>query len=76
MTNVPPVNEYPTTDTLELQNALDYIPKSLDIVLKALFVGNETEQKIASIGHAIVQAAVSEMYSSLCILALQCKCTI
>ena len=46
MTNVPPVNEYPTTDTLKLQNALDYIPKSLHIVLKALFVGNETEQKI------------------------------
>ena len=62
MTNVPPVNENPTTDTLKLQNALDYIPKSLPIVLKALFVGNETEQKIASIGHAIVQAAVSEMY--------------
>ena len=42
MTNVPPVNEYPTTDTLKLQNALDYIPKSLHIMLKALFVGNET----------------------------------
>ena len=55
---VPHVNEYPSTETLKLQNALDYVPESLRIVLNALFVGKETEQKVASIGHAIIQAVL------------------
>ena len=49
MTNVPPVNEYPTTDILKLQNALDYIPKSLHIVLKALFVVMRQSRKLLAL---------------------------
>ena len=52
-------NQYPSTDTLKLQAALDYIPESLCIVLNGLFVGKDNRRKIASIGHAIIQAVRS-----------------
>ena len=56
-TNVPTVkDQYPTTEELKLQAALDYIPESLRSVLTALFVGKDTQKKVASIGHAIIQA--------------------
>ena len=49
-------DQYPTTEELKLQAALDYIPESLRSVLTALFVGKDTQKKVASIGHAIIQA--------------------
>ena len=56
-TNVPTVkDQYPTTEERKLQAALDYIPESLRSVLTALFVGKDTQKKVASIGHAIIQA--------------------
>ena len=56
-TNVSPVSDqYPTSDTVKLQAALDYIPESLRIVLKSLFSGSDAQRKVASIGHAIIQA--------------------
>ena len=56
-TNVPSVcNQYPTAETIQLQPTLDYIPESLRTVLQALFVGKDNRRKIASIGHAIIQA--------------------
>ena len=55
--NMPPVeNHYPTTKTLKLQSALDYFPESLQILLNALFVGKDMQQKIAIIGYTIMQA--------------------
>ena len=57
MTNTPTVkDQYPTTEELKLQAALDYIPESLRSILTALFVGKDTQKKVASIGHAIIQA--------------------
>ena len=38
-------------------NALDYLPQSLHTFLNGLCVGKDTEATIASIGHAIIQAA-------------------
>ena len=56
-TNVPTVkDQYPTTEERKLKAALDYIPESLRSVLTALFVGKDTQKKVASIGHAIIQA--------------------
>lgn len=55
-TNAPSINgQYPTTEPIKLPPALDYIPESRRIVLKALFVGSDT-RNIASTGHAIIQA--------------------
>ncbi len=49
-------DQYPTTEMLKLQSALDYIPESLRVMLDSLFVGKESKRKVASIGHAIIQA--------------------
>ena len=49
-------DEYPTTETIKLQPALDYIPRSLRTLLKSLFAGKDTGPKVASIGQAIIQA--------------------
>lgn len=39
-----------------VSDALEFVPDSLRIVLRELFVGNSLDLKIATIGHAIVQA--------------------
>lgn len=55
--NVKPVSQhYPCTEALEIQSAIDYIPESLRVLLRTLFTGIDTRRKVASIGHAVVQA--------------------
>jgi hypothetical protein len=49
-------DQYPTTEMLKLQSAVDYIPESLRVMLDSLFVGKESKRKVGSIGHAIIQA--------------------
>ncbi|CAM1332427.1 Uncharacterised protein r2_g4157 [Pycnogonum litorale] len=56
-TNVESVtDQYPSTDSLKLTAALDYLPETLRLLLSNLFVGKDTNRKVASIGQAIVQA--------------------
>ena len=54
--NVPSLtNEYPSAKSLELDYALSFVPGTLRTLLNCL-VGKETNQKVAAIGQAIVQA--------------------
>ena len=56
-TNVPSItDQYPNSEMLQLQSALDYFPESLRTVITALFVGEDIRRKVASIGHAIIHA--------------------
>lgn len=56
-TNVPSVTDhYPSSQSLRLGPALDYLPMSLHSMLNLLFVGTDKNEKVASIGHAIIQA--------------------
>jgi 5'-3' exonuclease len=56
-TNIPSVtNEYPSTETLKLDSALNYIPDTLRTMLNSMFVGKDIQRKVASIGQAIIQA--------------------
>lgn len=56
-TNVESVtDQYPCTDSLKLTAALDYLPETLRLLLSSVFVGKNTNRKVASIGQAIVQA--------------------
>jgi 5'-3' exonuclease len=55
--NVPPVTDsYPQADQLKVDSAMDFLPDTLQNMLKYLFVGKDTHRKVASIGQAIVQA--------------------
>ncbi len=57
-TNVPSVtDQYPSSNSLELDSALSFVPETLRTLLNGLFVGKETSRKVAGIGQAIVQAA-------------------
>ncbi len=57
-TNVPSVtDQYPSSNSLELDSALSFVPETLCTLLNGLFVGKETSRKVAGIGQAIVQAA-------------------
>lgn len=48
---------YPSfSDLSSVQHNLAYIPESLKLLLEELFVGNDADLKVASIGQAIVQA--------------------
>ena len=49
-------DQYPNTEALKLDSALVYIPETLFNMLHYLFVGKNTERKVASIGQAIIQA--------------------
>ena len=49
-------SDYPTADDLKLDSALGFLPETLRYMLKYLFVGKDTQHKVASIGQAIVQA--------------------
>ena len=56
-TSVPPVGDfYATPDMMDVESATAYIPETLQTFLNSLFVGDSVHQKIASIGHAIIQA--------------------
>ena len=48
--------KYPNSESLKIENSLDYMPETLKTLLSELFVGGNREKKIASIGHAIMQA--------------------
>ena len=58
-TSVPLEKEsYPTASVLQHSSALGYVPTSLRYFLQNLFVGSDTSKKIASIGHAVIQAVL------------------
>lgn len=57
MTNVPSVtDQYPPSQSLTLDAALDYLPLSLRTLLNYLFVGTDKHEKVAAIGQSIIQA--------------------
>ena len=50
---------FPTTDDLQIDKLLAYLPETLQIFLKTIFVGSQTNKqkmKMSAIGHAITQA--------------------
>ena len=48
---------YPSCEQLSsVETCLEYVPESLRILLRDLFVGKETDLKVASLGQAIMQA--------------------
>ena len=48
---------YPGIDELGSKESINFLPTSLRVQLKDLFVGKDVQTKIASIGQAIMQAA-------------------
>lgn len=55
--NIPSVgDQYPSSQSLQLGAALDYLPTSLRTMLSQLFVGTDKQEKVAAIGHAVIQA--------------------
>ena len=52
----PVMSEYPKASDLIMEKALEYVPPSLRSMLQLLVVGKDTQRKVASIGHAIIQA--------------------
>lgn len=54
---VPKIGDvYPAIDELNLPSMLAYIPESLTLFCRSLFVGTKTDCKVAAIGQAIIQA--------------------
>ena len=51
----PSVEEYPKSNDVALECALEYVPASLRCLLQHLLVGKDTRKQEASIGHIIVQ---------------------
>lgn len=49
-----PNDSYP--DTCDIARAVSYIPKTLQVLLRTMFVGKGIDAKLASIGQAIMQA--------------------
>ncbi len=49
-------NQYPSSDDLNLDSALLFIPTSLRTALEILFVDKDARCKVAAVGQAIVQA--------------------
>ena len=47
---------YPSAEDLSLESALQFLPPSLRHFLMMLLCGKDTTRKIASIGHAMMQA--------------------
>ena len=54
---VPATDYYPKVEDLTLDSTLDFIPETLRNMLNKIFVWKHIQQKVASIGQAIVQAA-------------------
>lgn len=50
------VDEYPSLNDLMEESALQYIPKSLKLLLSKLFSGKDTSVKIGAVGQTIMQA--------------------
>ena len=54
---IPSVTDYyPKSDDLTIECALRFLPETLRNMLQRLFVGKNTQHRIASIGQAIIQA--------------------
>ena len=51
----PSVEEYPKSNDVTLECALEYVPAGLRSLLQHLLVGKDTRKEEASIGHTIVQ---------------------
>jgi len=55
--DIPSVTDrYPSSQSLKLDTALDYLPISLRTMLDQLFVGTDKAEKVAAIGQSIIQA--------------------
>lgn len=50
------VDEYPSPNELTVENALNFIPNTLKLLLSKLFVGKDTSVKIGSVGQSIMQS--------------------
>ena len=48
---------YPSKEDLKQDAILDYVPKTLRILLEKVFAGKDNDLKLASVGQAIMQAA-------------------
>ena len=69
-------DKYPTTDELNIESALRYIPPSLRCMLQNLLLGKDSSRREASIGQAIVQAVRPRCVLAPYRLDLLSKCTI
>ena len=49
-------DQYPGVNSLDLSNALSFVPQTLQAFLSCLFVGEDKNRKVASIGQAIIQS--------------------
>lgn len=49
-------DQYPSSQSLKLDAALNYLPSSLRLLLNLLLVGTHKHEKVASIGLSIIQA--------------------
>ena len=49
-----PNDTYPNTS--DIASAIDYIPKTLQVLLKTMFTGKNIDVKLASIGQSVMQA--------------------
>ena len=64
---------YPSIDKLGSKESINFLPTSLRVLLKDLFVGKDVRTKIASIGQAIMQAAQPKFYWHHFILVWVCN---
>lgn len=48
---------YPKVEDMTLNSTLDFIPKSARILLTKIFQGKQIQQKVSSVGQAIIQVA-------------------
>jgi len=49
-------SQYPSSQDLQLDSALAFIPTSLLTALDTLFAGKDTRRKVTAVGQAIIQA--------------------
>ena len=49
-------DEYPDIQDLTLESMINYLPESVTSFCRSLFVGRDTDRKVAAIGQALVQA--------------------
>ena len=47
---------YPSPDKFSVAESVLYLPSTLQLLCRAMFVGNDKERKIGSIGQSMVQA--------------------
>ena len=54
---VPDYKQYPGDKTMQKDEALSYLPDLLQLLLKNLLAGKDSNIKVASVGQAIMQAS-------------------